>query len=296
MKFLIVGLLKGSQITRFREEAGKLGHEVDGCAAADLVIKSGDGKLEVSVNGQNLNRYDLIYLCAGVESKRRFEWYIACDFLMENSKVKIVNEVTLSPSQKYYPIQSWFYLKQYENGISQPLTYTVFNDKNLDEIIGTLGSPVIVKLSETHQGKGIFLCNSEEEIKGVIAKNPGQTYLLRKFIPNDGDLRVFVVGGRAIGAMKRISTREGEFRSNISVGGKGKFFDLEKNKEIKELAEKSAKVTGVEIAGVDVIINKETSEPYILEVNVGPQFKGLEKYTRVNVAGEIIKYFASKCE
>ncbi|BCX15035.1 MAG: hypothetical protein KatS3mg088_718 [Patescibacteria group bacterium] len=60
--------------------------------------------------------------------------------------------------------------------------------------------------------------------------------------------------------MKRMPTREGEFRSNISQGGKGESFDLEKYPEIKDLAEKAAKVTRTEIAGVDIIINKSTGK------------------------------------
>ena len=61
----------------------------------------------------------------------------------------------------------------------------------------------------------------------------------------------------------------------------------------KELAEKAAQITKTEIAGVDIIINKETGELYILEVNPAPQFEGLEKYTGVNVAVTIIEYFES---
>lgn len=295
MKFLTVGLDKGSQITRFREEAEKLGHTVYGCKTSDLIIKSGDGRFEPTINGQNLSSYDLIYLCAGVESKRRYEWYVACDYIKNNSNTKIVNEIAIDPSMKYYPVQTWFYLKQFENKIPQPQTFSIFNGGEVENISKDLGFPLIVKLSETHQGKGIFLTKSAGEIKNIIEENPGQTYLLRKFIPNDGDIRVFVVGGDSIGAMKR-TPANGEFRSNISAGGLGETFDLEKSPEIKELAENAAKVTGIEIAGVDIMIDKETGEYYVLEVNTGPQFKGLEKYTRINIAKKVIEYFVSKCK
>lgn len=295
MKFLIVGLQKGSQITRLTKEAQKLGHEVFGCKTSDLIIKSGEGKFEASVNGESLSGFDLIYLCAGIESKKRYEWYIACDYLLKHARTKVVNDVVINPKNKYYPVQTWFFLKQFEKGIPQVLTYSIFNDKNLGKIAEDLGFPAILKLSETHQGKGTYLVNSASEIKNIMSKNLNQTYLLRKFISNDGDIRVFVIGGRAIGAMKRIPAK-GEFRSNISVGGSGKPFDLDRNRRIKKLAENAAEICGIEIAGVDIIIDKKSSKSYVLEVNTGPQFKGLEKYTGINVAGEVIKYFVSKCK
>ena len=60
---------------------------------------------------------------------------------------------------------------------------------------------------------------------------------------------------------------------------------------MKEIAETLSRLNQNQIAGVDIIINQETSEPYILEINAGPQFRGLEEYTNVNAALEIIKYF-----
>jgi glutathione synthase/RimK-type ligase-like ATP-grasp enzyme len=114
--------------------------------------------------------------------------------------------------------------------------------------------------------------------------------VIREYIPNDGDIRVFCVGYSAIGAMKRTPPK-GDFRSNISVGGSGTEYDLSKNPKVKEIAEKFSRVMELEIAGVDVMIHKDIGEPYILEINPGPQFMGLEKYTKTNAALEIIKYF-----
>ena len=71
---------------------------------------------------------------------------------------------------------------------------------------------------------------------------------------------------------------------------------MEGNIEIKNLAERIARICKVEVAGIDIIINKNSGNPYILEVNIGPQFEGLEKYTGVNAAREIIEYFKEEIE
>jgi len=140
----------------------------------------------------------------------------------------------------------------------------------------------------------VFKVNSSEELEKVIKENKeaSPAFIIRQFIENDGDVRIFTVGYKAIGAMKR-TPKIGDFRSNISQGGAGENFDLSKNQDVKEMAEKISRLTRTEIAGVDIMIEKNTGKPYILEINPGPQFTGFEKYTGTNAASAIIRYFES---
>lgn len=293
MKVLVVGLKKGSQITRLQKEAFEFGVKVEGCRTSDLVIESGSDDFLAFVNDKKITGFNLIYLCAGIEAKKRYEWYVVCEYLRKYSKTKVVSQVVADASKNFYPVQNWFFLKQYQNKIPFPKTYSVFDEKNLKHIVKDLGFPVIVKLSEVHKGKGVFLANKLQDIQKIILNYPNNTYLVRQFIKNNGDIRVFVVGYKAVAAMRRIP-KKGEFRSNISAGGKGEFFDLDKNLKIKKLAEKAARVCGIEIAGVDIMIDRKTGKEYVLEVNTGPQFKGLESFTSHNVAKEMVKYFVQK--
>lgn len=282
MKFLIVGQKKADQIRRLRIEAKKLGHVVEGCLASDLIIESGSGTFNVYANKENLSGYDLVYLCAGIEQKRRFEWYVAVDYLKKHFKTKIVNGMVINPSFKYYPVQSWFYLKEFENGIPSPNTFTIYSEESLLKISKRLHYPLIVKISEMHRGTGIYLAKSDNEVKTIIRKNINCTFLLREYIPNNCDIRVFTIGFKAVGAMERIP----KFKRRI--------YNLHEHEDVSDLAEKAAKISGVEIAGVDIITEKNINKNYLLEVNVGPKFSGLEK-CGINVAREIIKYFVTKC-
>jgi len=292
MKILIAGLVKNIQVERLREEGKKRGHEVDGCYDSSLVLKcSQDEFSPVMADGKDLSSYDLIYLMAG---KRRWEWYTACYFLAKKYGTTIVNQKTISIDYNYFLTPAIDYLRQTEKGLDYPMSALVFNEKGAKEVINEFSYPVIVKTSAGRQGRGVHLCQSFDDVVGAIEETHAsgvESVVIREFVPNDGDIRVFCVGYRAIGAMKRTPTREGEFRSNISQGGKGEKFDINNYPDIQELAENAARVTRTEIAGVDVIINKETQKPYILEVNPSPQFEGLEKFTKVNAAEEIIKYF-----
>ncbi len=300
MKILIVGLVNNPQLKRVREEAEKRGHQVDGCYASDLIIKASTDKFEVSLKSHIqlptarhplLTSYDLIYLWA--IGKRRWDWYTACQFINKNFGTVIVNNKIIDPTYNYYLSSASDYLKQTEEKLPYPNSAIIFSAKSVDSTINDFTFPVILKESEGRQGRGVFLLNSKEEVEAKAKEllKDNSSVILREFIPNDGDIRIFTVGFKAIGAMKRTPTKEGEFRSNISQGGSGENYELNIYPEIKELAEKLSFITKTEIAGVDIMINKITGKPYILEINPGPQFTGFEKYTGNNAAEEIIKYF-----
>ena len=290
MKILIVGLVENSQMDRLRQEGNKRGHNIVGCYTGELTIRCENGVFDPSLRGKKITDFDLIYLWA--VGRRKWEWFTVSRYLARNFGTIIVNKIVVDSSFRYNPSVTRDYLLQAEGSIPFPKSVIILSSKSVGSVVSKFEFPLIVKSGESKQGKRVYKVNSLEELREIVSELEKQNVpiVLREFIPNDGDIRVFTVGYKAIGAMKRIPAG-GEFRSNISVGGRGEQFDLKKYSEIKELAEKASKVLGVEIAGVDVMIHQKTGKKYILEVNVGPQFTGLEKYTKINVAAEIVKYF-----
>lgn len=291
MKILIVGLAKNPQLERIKEEGQKRGHQVDGCLSSELVIVSDPKSFKVSLQDKTLEDYDLIYLWTVV--KRRWGWFTAVHFLNKKHSTIIVNQKSIDPSHLYYLSPAIDYLKQVENDLPFPKSAIIYSPRSLDSVIDRFGFPLILKTAGGRQGRGVFKIESKEELKKKMKELKEQSafFVIREFIPNDGDIRIFTVGYKAIGAMKRTPAKKGEFRSNISLGGKGEKFDLEKYPKIQELSEKLSEITRTEIAGVDIMIHQKTAKPYILEINPGPQFTGLEKYTGTNAALEIVKYF-----
>jgi ribosomal protein S6--L-glutamate ligase len=61
-----------------------------------------------------------------------------------------------------------------------------------------------------------------------------------------------------------------------------------------ETAIKAAEAVDVEIAGVDLI--SVSDEPYVIEVNASPGFKGLLHATGINAANKIAEYAISKAK
>jgi len=95
-------------------------------------------------------------------------------------------------------------------------------------------------------------------------------FYVEKFIDYDKtDFRVDVVDGEFIGCYGR-KAGGSDWRTNITSGGS--VFMREANDEIVSIAKKAAKACDVDIAGVDIIYDREKEEYIVLEVNGIPAF------------------------
>lgn len=177
-----------------------------------------------------------------------------------------------------------------KKGISIPKTVFSINPNNVEDQIELLGgAPVIIKLQEGTQGKGVILAESKKSAKSVIDTlyNMNTSILLQEFIheANGEDLRIIVVGNKIVASMKRTSGLD-DFRSNVHRGAEIQKVQLTPRE--KYMALNATKHLGLGVAGVDLIRSK--SGPLLIEVNASPGLKGIESATGVNVAKAIVRY------
>ena len=184
-----------------------------------------------------------------------------------------------------------------KKNVTVPKTYIVNHAQYIDDIIPDIGSfPVILKSVSGSHGQGVSIVESKRGLRSVIEmlnKNgESEPIIIQKYIKESKgrDIRVFIVGGRIIGAMERIATRRGEFRSNFHLGGRVKIAEMSPEEKSEALA--AAAACGLDFAGVDVI--RTNSGPQILEVNSNPGLEGITLATGRDIAGEIIKYAVEK--
>lgn len=146
--------------------------------------------------------------------------------------------------------------------------------------------PVILKKISSSMGKGVVLCQDRTQLEDVIdLVHPSSTnFIIQECIAESlgKDIRVLVVGGRPIGAILR-TARQGSFKANFSAGGTVEPFPL--SADIEWLAVESARLMGLDIAGVDLLFDKQGYR--ICEVNSAPFFEGFEQATQINVPEEI---------
>ena len=175
-------------------------------------------------------------------------------------------------------------------GIDVPRTVLARGGGDIKELVAHVGGlPAILKLIQGTQGVGVMIAHSEAEVESILATlwDLGQEILLQEFIAESRgrDVRALVVGDRVAGAM-RCEAPSGEFRSNLHRGGEGSALEL--SAEYAQAAVRAARVLGLSVAGVDLL--EAESGPKVMEVNSSPGFEGLERATRVDIAGAIVDH------
>jgi RimK family alpha-L-glutamate ligase len=112
-------------------------------------------------------------------------------------------------------------------------------------------------------------------------------FYVQRAIDHDGrDLRIFVVGGRVIGAIERRAPA-GDWRTNVAIGGSATAIAV--SHEVERIALTAAAAVGADYAGVDVLPARDGSA-YVLEVNGIPGWQGLQEATGVDVAAAIVQH------
>jgi len=172
------------------------------------------------------------------------------------------------------------------------LPKTVFTNysRDTESVISQVGgTPLVIKLLEGTQGLGVVLAETKNAAKSVIEAFNGlkARVIVQEFIKEakGADIRVFVVDGHVVGAMKR-QGKEGEFRSNLHQGGTAEVFELSDEEEIAAI--RAAKAMRLGVAGVDML--QSSRGPLILEVNSSPGLEGIEKATGKDISKTIIRF------
>ncbi|MBI2529746.1 MAG: RimK family alpha-L-glutamate ligase [Candidatus Diapherotrites archaeon] len=177
--------------------------------------------------------------------------------------------------------------------IPYPKSFEFDNLQDAIRKIAQLDFPIVIKPLDGRKGRGIEVFDCMEEAAVYLSRNGTENKMAQEFIPNAGnDIRVIAIGGKALGAIRRIAKR-GEFRANIALGASAEKTEL--TNELKTIAEKAAQAMHYEFAGIDIIEDAHTGKLFVLEVNRSPQFEAFEKCTKINVAGELVKYIEGKC-
>ncbi|WP_340198854.1 30S ribosomal protein S6--L-glutamate ligase [Ascidiimonas sp. W6] len=175
------------------------------------------------------------------------------------------------------------------NGVDIPTTGFANSPLDTNDLIKMVGgSPLIIKLLEGTQGKGVVLAETKKAAESVINafKSLNANILVQEFIKEaDGkDIRCFVINGKVVASMQR-EALPGEFRANMHLGGTASIIKV--SPEEKKMALKATKAMGLHIAGVDII--RSSKGPLLLEVNSSPGLEGIESATGIDIAASIIQ-------
>ncbi len=175
-------------------------------------------------------------------------------------------------------------------GIGLPVTGFANSPDDTEDLLGFVGgAPVVIKLLEGTQGVGVVLGETKKAAESVIEAFRGlnANFMVQEFIKEAGnsDIRCLVVGNRVVASMKRTG-KDGDFRSNLHRGGSAALVKI--TPEERSPAVRSAKIMGLNVAGVDLL--RSNHGPVVMEVNSSPGLEGIENATGKDVAGSIIQF------
>jgi ribosomal protein S6--L-glutamate ligase len=160
--------------------------------------------------------------------------------------------------------------------------------QRLDEAIRAfddLGGDVVIKPLFGSEGRGITRvrdCTAATTTFEALEADGRVIYLQRFIDHGNRDLRVFIVGGRVVAAMRRVSD---DWITNIARGGRGERY--EPSDALCDLAVRAAAACECDVAGVDIVIDQQ-QQPHLLEVNAAPGWRALSEVSGIDIAVAII--------
>ena len=183
----------------------------------------------------------------------------------------------------------------HHHGVATPNTWVCESRNHAHDVIAqetSAGNAIVIKPLFGSQGQGVRMLRQGDPFPVPMQEHVDGLYYLQRYIDSgEGswhDHRVFVVNGKAIGAMVRHGS---SWVNNVALGGKCE--SLPHTGEIAELAEAASRAVDIDYCGVD-IIRGQNGKLYVLEVNSIPAWKGLQTVVELDIAQALVDDFLEK--
>lgn len=157
----------------------------------------------------------------------------------------------------------------------------------LERAADMLGLPFVLKEAHGSFGRQVYLIDTLDTAKRILGTLGYKEFLMQEFVASSRgrDLRVNVVGERAVSAMLRFN--KDDFRSNVSIGGQTARYTLTAEQEAAAVT--ACRAVGADFAGVDLLFGGD-GEPIVCEVNSNPHFKSTYLCTGSDMSRDILRY------
>lgn len=176
------------------------------------------------------------------------------------------------------------------HGVEIPRTVLARDASQLKTLVSRVGGvPVLVKLVHGQERRGVMICESEQSLAAALEAvlGLGRDVVMQEYVRGSGrDLRAFVVGGKAVVAVRR-RARTGRLSRTLSHLGRVDSVPLEP--ALATAAERAAQVCELDVCAVDLLETKSGSLK-VFEVNASPALPDLEKATGVDLAALMIRH------
>lgn len=250
----------------------------------ELIVTRDDRK-SILLDGETVSLPDFLLPRMGAETS-----YYALAIIRHLESLGVH---TFNSSQSIETVKDKLYSHQIlaKADIAFPKTMLAKHPIDVNLVEDQFGFPLVVKALSGSMGSGVFLSGSRynfiDLMELIRSTKSNVNSILQEFVSTSmgRDLRVIIIGGRAVACMERVA-KEGDFKANFSRGGLGRSFEM--TPEIEWPATETASVFGLEIAGIDLLFDGEHFK--VCEANSSPGFEGVESCCGIDIAQEMYNF------
>jgi glutathione synthase/RimK-type ligase-like ATP-grasp enzyme len=233
----------------------------------DLIISVGDGDFSIynTKNQRDLSEYKALFL-RGDQFRKFFGVIGSINKYAIHKGLKVINDYTgVRDSSKLFQAVNFHLLNIPVAKTIYVTSAVIANPSCVD-----FGFPCVMKADHGSHGDLNYVVNSIDDIKAIFDKYESKRFVLQRFVPNDCDYRILVIGDETL-VIRRTAVGDSHL-NNTSKGGEAELVDTEDlPKSVFDDTKRIMESLGMTIAGIDVFSDKNTNEFYFLEVNAQPQ-------------------------
>lgn len=225
----------------------------------ELILQ--DGKIKVLHKGVDIREFSFVWLCSSWNTR---DLAYAIQLYLRQNDVPSTHVEKGTSKLTDHIIFSL-------NGIPSPDTLFIGHadvEKCREQIKEVCGYPLVIKDIKGSRGTSSIKVAAEKDLRKQIKNLPEhKKYLFQKYISNEYDWGIMVANGVVVSGEKSYPC-EGEFRNNACNGAEEVFVDpAEIPEHIKQIAINTSNALGLSWSRSDIIVDKNTKKPYVLEVN-----------------------------
>ncbi len=293
-KILILTSGKKSKLTPFKLSTRDLRIDLTTASFDDVYFDSTSKELLLK-DGVNVSDFNVIYF--RLVGKALETAAVVAEYAKKN-RTKIVDRI-YEKSQVFPITQSKAQEMKSLSDAGVSIPKTIFG--SLAEIVkkGPLmfGFPFVIKSTSGSRGREVYAPEDRKALKALMVQlsteeKAGKKFFAQEFINCTKRVRVLVVSGKVIGSISQLTKWRRRVLGYIPKEDEEKINKYVLGGDLEKLALSAVKAVGIDIAGVDILIDEKSGKSFVIEVNAAPSWKLIKKYCKVNVEYEILKFIA----
>lgn len=273
---------------RLIEAAQERGHQVRVLNPTGVTVRLGRGRSELHYRGKKLRTPDVVIprIASSIASYGLavVEQFQAHGAIVLNSARAI--GLSRNPARCLHRLAS--------AGLDIPATVISREVEDLQAMVDEVGGvPVLVKLWQGSERRGVMVCESRQSLEAALEAvlGLGHNIVMQEYVRKaQRDVRVFVVGGKALAAVSR-TAKAGRLSRTLA-----RFASLEAcaiTDSLRDVAEAAAQLSELEVCAVDLLETQARgSKPgraRVFELHASPALPDMEQLSKVDLASAIIE-------